>query len=77
MWMWIQQFVWEYGLICAHRKISIREIIAMALSSAVGRLLFQGLRNPLARAFAADAAPSHGVVSQVIGPVVDVRWTFY
>ncbi|KAG1655115.1 hypothetical protein FOA52_007268 [Chlamydomonas sp. UWO 241] len=28
----------------------------------------------VARAFAAEAAPSHGVVSQVIGPVVDVRF---
>jgi F-type H+-transporting ATPase subunit beta len=28
----------------------------------------------VARAFAADAGPSHGVVSQVIGPVVDVRF---
>ncbi|KAG1667057.1 hypothetical protein FOA52_000420 [Chlamydomonas sp. UWO 241] len=31
-------------------------------------------RFGIARAFAAEAAPSHGVVSQVIGPVVDVRF---
>ena len=48
--------------------------VFMAMRSAVGRLfgLSGALRNQ-ARTFAADAAPSHGVVSQVIGPVVDVR----